>query len=76
MIRRSEMVKFEPEAMRAFVKYKLLKKVITQCTDRRKLKVSSEGDKELNEEPASENGKESDAKAMAKCDLGVNAFKY
>lgn len=32
---RTEMVKFEPEAMRALVKYKLLKKQIAQCIDRR-----------------------------------------
>lgn len=39
---RTELVKFEPDAMRAFVKYKLLKKVISQCIDRRKVKPSGE----------------------------------
>ena len=29
------MLKFEPEAMRALVKYKVLKKLIGQCVDRR-----------------------------------------
>ena len=32
---RTEMVKFEPEAMRALVKYKLLKKLIAQCSGKR-----------------------------------------
>ena len=59
------MVKFEPEAMRAFVKYKLLKKVIAQCTDRRKLKVVNEDGNELNQESTPGNGNEGDAKAMA-----------
>lgn len=69
------MVKFEPEAMRAFVKYKLLKKVIAQCTDRRKLKVANEDGKELNQEFTHENGNESDAKAMATYGIDIPTFE-
>ena len=68
------MVKFEPEAMRAFVKYKLLKKVIAQCTDRRKAKTANEDGNELNKETISENGNESDAKAMATYDVVYTTF--
>lgn len=51
--------------MRAFVKYKLLKKVIAKCTDRRKLKDPKESESEQDIEQLSEADKEKDAKAMA-----------
>lgn len=38
------MVKFEPDAMRALVKYKLLKKLIGKCIDRREQSSSTPRD--------------------------------
>ena len=43
-IDRTEMVKFEPDAMRALVKYKMLKKLIGKCIDRRDRSASASRD--------------------------------
>ena len=63
---RTELVKFEPDAMRAFVKYKLLKKVISQCIDRRRVKPTGET-KDV-ESPVDED-EEANAIAMETCIL-------
>lgn len=64
MTERTELVKFEPEAMRAFVKYKLLKKVIAQCMDRRKLKSEKDSERMSSSDMSPEDMQEMDAKAM------------
>ena len=61
---RTELVKFEPDAMRAFVKYKLLKKVISQCIDRRRAKPA--GETKDAESPIDED-EEANAIAMETC---------
>ena len=64
VIGRTEMLKFEPDAMRAFVKYKLLKKLIGQCVDRR-VKKGEEGAQSPKEStPLTEEEKEGDLQAM------------
>lgn len=65
MIERTELVKFEPEAMRAFVKYKLLKKVIAQCIDRRKIWNDKDPERLSSSDLSPEDIQEMDAKAMA-----------
>lgn len=61
---RTEMLKFEPDAMRAFVKYKLLKKLIGQCVDRR-VKKGEEGSQTPKEsEQLTEEEKERDLQEM------------
>lgn len=63
---RTEMLKFEPEAMRAFVKYKPLKKLIAQCVHKEDLDESKfpEVSPKLSEtDPAVV---ENDAKAMTR----------
>lgn len=58
------MLKFEPDAMRAFVKYKLLKKLIGQCVDRRVKKGEEGGQSPKESEQLTEEEKERDLQAM------------
>ena len=51
--------------MRAFVKYKLLKKVIAQCIDRRKVRNEKDPERESSSDMSPESVQEMDAKAMA-----------
>ena len=58
------MLKFEPEAMRALVKYKVLKKLIGQCVDRRPKKDAEGVQQEKEDEQLTEEEKERDLQAM------------
>ena len=58
------MLKFEPEAMRALVKYKVLKKLIGQCVDRRPKREAEGAQEEKGDEQLTEEEKERDLQAM------------
>lgn len=74
VIGRTEMLKFEPDAMRAFVKYKLLKKLIGQCVDRR-VKKGEEGAQSPKEStPLTEEEKERDLQAMTAFSLPISTL--
>lgn len=60
-IYRTEMLRFEPEAMRAFVKYKPLKKLIAQSVHKESVESESTSEQPEKDIPSVENN----AKAMA-----------